>query len=119
VRVKAAGPCSSWHLRLFVPRVAAALGEAYLLAGRVADAVALLTPAMDLTMATEMAGFRGLCGIPLAEVHLRAGRPEDAYALVERTLALARAHHERRNQAHACASWEKSSPNAIPGRCAG
>jgi tetratricopeptide (TPR) repeat protein len=34
-------------------------------------------------------------------VHLRAGRLEDAYALVERTLALARAHHERSNQAHA------------------
>ena len=52
-------------------------------------------------MVTEMAGFRGLCGIPLSEVHLRAGRLEDAYALVESTLALAHAHHERRNQAHA------------------
>jgi class 3 adenylate cyclase/tetratricopeptide (TPR) repeat protein len=98
---RAMGICQEADLRLFVPRIAGALGEAYALAGRVADAVALLTPAMDLTMVPAMAGFQGLCGIPLSEVHLRAGRLEDAYALVERTLALAHAHHERRNQAHA------------------
>jgi class 3 adenylate cyclase/tetratricopeptide (TPR) repeat protein len=98
---RAMGICQEADLRLFVPRMAAALGGAYTLAGRGADAVALLTPALDLTMATEMAGFRGLCGIPLGEVHLRAGRLEDAYAIVERTLVLAREHHEQGNQAHA------------------
>jgi tetratricopeptide (TPR) repeat protein len=93
--------CQEADLRLFVPRMAAALGGAYTLAGRVADAAALLTTAMDLTMGPEMAGFRGLCGIALGEVHLRAGRLEDAYALVERTLMLVRAHHERGNEAYA------------------
>jgi tetratricopeptide (TPR) repeat protein len=107
--------CQEADLRLFVPRMAAALGGAYTLAGRVADAAALLTTAMDLTMGPEMAGFRGLCGIALGEVHLRAGRLEDAYALVERTLMLVRAHHERGNEAYALRLLgEVGWPNVIP-----
>ena len=46
---RAMGICQEAALRLFVPRVAAALGAAYILSGRVADAVALLTPAMEQT----------------------------------------------------------------------
>jgi tetratricopeptide (TPR) repeat protein len=81
--------------------MAAALGAAYTLGGRVADAVVLLTQVMEQTMATDMAGFQALCSLPLGEAHMLAGRLEDAYALAERTLALARAHQERRNQAYA------------------
>jgi class 3 adenylate cyclase/tetratricopeptide (TPR) repeat protein len=93
--------CREADFRLFVPRIAAALGEAYMLTGRLSDAVELLTPALDSTMVPEMAGFRGLCSIPLCEVHLQAGRLEDAKGLGERTVAFAQAHHERRNHAHA------------------
>ena len=93
--------CQEADLPLFVPRMAAALGAAYTLGGRVADAVVLLTQVMEQTMATDMAGFQALCSLPLGEAHLLAGRLEDAYALAERTLALARAHQERRNQAYA------------------
>jgi tetratricopeptide (TPR) repeat protein len=42
-----------------------------------------------------------LCGLSLGEAHLRAGSLEEAHALAERTLALAREHQERGNEAYA------------------
>jgi tetratricopeptide (TPR) repeat protein len=77
------------------------LGAAYTLAGRVADAVPLLTQAMEQTTATEMVGFQALCSLSLGEAQARAGHLEEAQALAERALALARAHQERGNQAYA------------------
>ena len=81
--------------------MAAALGAAYTLGGRVADAVPLLTQAMEQTIATEMGGYQALCSLPLGEAHLLAGRLEEAHALAERALALAHEHQERGNQAYA------------------
>ena len=98
---RAMGICQEAGLPLFVPRMAAALGTAYTLSGRVADAVALLTQAMEQTMATETAGFQTLCSLPLSEAQVLAGRLEEAHALVERTLALAREYQERGGQAYA------------------
>ena len=69
------------------PLVAAALGAAYTLAGRVADAVPLLTQAMEQTTATEMVGYQALCSLSLGEAQLLAGRLEEAHALAERALA--------------------------------
>jgi tetratricopeptide (TPR) repeat protein len=63
--------------------------------------VALLTQALEQTMATEMGGFQALCRLPLGEAQLLAGRLEEAYALAERTLARARAHQERGHGAYA------------------
>jgi tetratricopeptide (TPR) repeat protein len=48
-----------------------------------------------------MIGFQALCRLPLGEAHMLAGRLEEAHALVEPTLALARAHQERSNEAYA------------------
>ena len=76
--------------RLYFPWMAAALGAAYTLAGRVADAVPLLTQAMEQTMATETVGYQALCRLSLGEAQLLAGRLEEAHALAERALALAR-----------------------------
>ena len=81
--------------------MAAALGAAYTLGGRVADAVPLLTQAMEQTIATEMVGFQALCGLPLGEAQMLAGRLEEAHTLAERTLALAREHQERGHEAYA------------------
>jgi class 3 adenylate cyclase/tetratricopeptide (TPR) repeat protein len=89
------------NLRLFVPRMAAALGEAYALAGRAEEAVPLLTRALEQTTSPEMTGFQPLCRLPLAEAHLMAGRLDEATEQVERALVLARAHRERSNEAHA------------------
>jgi tetratricopeptide (TPR) repeat protein len=98
---RAMGICQEADLLLFVPRMAAALGAAYTLAGRAADAVELLTQAMEQSIATETAGFQALCSLPLGEAHLLAGRLEEAHAVVEAALAHARAHQERGDQAYA------------------
>ncbi len=89
------------NLPLFVPRMAAALGEAYELDGRAADAAPLLTRAMEQTMAPEMIGFQALCRLPLGKAHVLAGRLEEAHAHAEQALALAHAHQERGNEAYA------------------
>jgi tetratricopeptide (TPR) repeat protein len=89
------------HLPLFVPRVAAALSEAYLLTGRAADAEPLLARAIAQTTTPEMMGFQALCRLPLGLGHLMAGRLDEARAEVEQALKLARAHRERGNEAYA------------------
>jgi tetratricopeptide (TPR) repeat protein len=81
--------------------MAAALGAAYTLGGRIADAIPLLTQAMERSIATEMIAFQAPCGLSLGETQMRAGRLEEAHALAERTLTLAREHQERGNQAYA------------------
>ena len=81
--------------------MAAALGTAYTLSGRVADAVALLTQATEQTIATEMTGFQVLCSLPLGEAQMLAGHLAEAYALTEQMLTLARRYQERGHQAYA------------------
>jgi tetratricopeptide (TPR) repeat protein len=81
--------------------VAAALGAAYTLGGRVAEAVPLLTQAVEQATARETVAYQALCHLSLGEAHLLAGRLEEAQALVERALALAREHQERGNEGYA------------------
>ena len=81
--------------------MAGALGVMSALSRRVADAVALLTQALEQLTATEAVVFQTLCRLSLGEAQLLAGRLEEAHALAERALALARAHQERGNQAYA------------------
>jgi class 3 adenylate cyclase len=85
----------------YFPRMAAALGVAYTLAGRIVDAVPLLMQAMDQTTASERVADEALCRLPLGEAHLRTGRPTEAHALAEDALAHAHAHQERGHQAYA------------------
>jgi tetratricopeptide (TPR) repeat protein len=77
------------------------LGVAYTLGGRLADAVPLLTQAIEQTMATGMVFCQTPCYHSLGKAHLLAGRFEDAQALAERALALARERQERSDQAYA------------------
>jgi tetratricopeptide (TPR) repeat protein len=93
--------CREADLRLFIPRMAAALGAAYTLAGRVADAMPLLTQAIDQTTSPDMAGFQALCRLPLGEAHLLAGRLEEAHTLADEARMLAREPQERGNEAYA------------------
>ena len=69
-----------------------ALGAAYTLSGRVADAIALVTQAMEQTIATELTRVQALCSLALGEAQMLAGRLE---------AALTRKHQERGNQAYA------------------
>jgi tetratricopeptide (TPR) repeat protein len=98
---RAVGICQDADFPALFPFMAAALGAAYTVSGRVADAMPLLTQAMEQAIATEMGSFQALCSLSLGETQVLAGRLEEARALAERTLALARAHQERGNQAYA------------------
>jgi len=98
---RAMGICHDADLPVLFPMVAGALGAAYILGGRVTDAVPLLTQALEQATATEAERYQMLCRLPLGEAQLLAGRLGEAHDLAERALALARAHQERGEQAYA------------------
>ena len=93
--------CQDVSLPMFFPQIAGALGAAYTLAGRVADAVPLLTQALEQNTATGRGDFQAGCCLALGEAHLQARRLEEAHILAKRALAFARAHQERGNEAYA------------------
>jgi tetratricopeptide (TPR) repeat protein len=93
--------CQEASLPLYFPQQAVFLGEAYTLARRVADAVPLLTQALEQNAALERADHQAICSLTLGEAQVVAGRLEEAHAFAERALAHARKHQERGNQAYA------------------
>jgi tetratricopeptide (TPR) repeat protein len=93
--------CQQIGIPGYFPRVAADLGAAYVLAGQIDAAVALLTQAWEQTTAPEMQGLQALCGFPLGEAQMYAGRLDKAHAIAQQTLALTLAHQERSHQAYA------------------
>jgi class 3 adenylate cyclase/tetratricopeptide (TPR) repeat protein len=98
---RAVGLCQDADLPVWFPWMAAPLGTAYTLGGRVAVAVPLLTQAMEQTMVMERVDFQAFCRLCLGEAQLLADRLEEAQALAEQALALARAHQERGHEAYA------------------
>jgi tetratricopeptide (TPR) repeat protein len=98
---RAVSLCQNADLPVQFPWMASALGAAYTLGGRVADAVALLTQAMEQMTAMEIVVMQALCRLFLGEAHLLAGHLEEAQTLAERTLAFAGEHQERGHQAYA------------------
>jgi tetratricopeptide (TPR) repeat protein len=98
---RAVGICRDVNLSFYFPWMAATLGAAYTLTGRVADAVSLLTQAVAQATAMEVAYFETLCHLCLGEAQMLAGRLEEAQALTKRTLTLARQHQEGGHQAYA------------------
>jgi tetratricopeptide (TPR) repeat protein len=91
--------CQDADLLGYFPLIAPALGRAYIWGGRVADAVPVLTQAIEQTMATGIVRYQGWCQRSLGEAQMVAGRLEEAHVLAERALALARAHEEPGHQA--------------------
>jgi tetratricopeptide (TPR) repeat protein len=81
--------------------MAATLGAAYTLAGRVADAGSLLRQAREQLVAPGIVIEQTRCRLALGAAHVLAGDLEEAYTLAEGALALARAHQERGHQAYA------------------
>jgi tetratricopeptide (TPR) repeat protein len=98
---RAVGLCREADQPGFFPRMAPALGEAYTMGGRDTEAVALLTQAIEQTMALETVAFQALCRLPLGEAQMLAGRLEEAHAYAEDALAHAREHQERGHEAYA------------------
>jgi tetratricopeptide (TPR) repeat protein len=98
---RAVGLCQDADLPANFPLMAPALGAAYTLAGRVAEAVPLLTQAMEQSIAMEMVHLQALCCLSLGEAQVLAGCLGEAHTLAERALVLAREHQERGHQAYA------------------
>jgi tetratricopeptide (TPR) repeat protein len=93
--------CQDADLSLFFPWMAAVLGVAYTLSGRVTDAVPLLTPTIGQASAVEIGVLQVLRRLCLGEAQMLVGRLEDAHVLAEHALALVRTQKERGHQAHA------------------
>src|SRR5262249_54894194 len=98
---RAVGLCQDANITAFFPMVAPALGAAYTLAGRVAEAVPLLTEALEQTIAMAMVTNQAFCHVSLGGAYVLAGRLAEAHALAERALALAREYQQRIAQAYA------------------
>jgi tetratricopeptide (TPR) repeat protein len=102
---RAVGLCQDADLPVFFPWMAAALGTAYTLSGRVTDAVALLTQAMAQTTAMDNIVAQAPCRLSLGEAHVLAGRLEEA---------LAQAHQERGHQAYALRLLGEIAAHRVP-----
>jgi tetratricopeptide (TPR) repeat protein len=98
---RAVGICQDAGLPVWFPWMAAVLGAAYILGRRIADAVPLLTQALEQTMGTDKVGFQALCGLALGEAQMLAGHLEETHTLAERALAFAHTHQQRGQQAYA------------------
>jgi tetratricopeptide (TPR) repeat protein len=93
--------CRETDLPAWFPLAAATLGEAYTLCARLADAVPLLTQALERAAATGRGDIQTRCHLSLGEAQLRAGGLGEAQALTQEAQALARAHRERGYEAYA------------------
>ena len=114
---RAMGICHETDLPVYFPRIAAALGAAYTLTGRVTDAVGLLTQALEQTMAMALGGFQALCSFLLGEAQLLAGRLEEAHTLADGALACAREHQEHCNEAYALHLLGDIAAQRMPPEC--
>jgi predicted ATPase/class 3 adenylate cyclase len=98
---RAMGLCQDWHIPLFVPPLATALGLAYALDGRIAAGLALAEHGVEQLVARGRR--RGLVWAVscLSEAYLLAGRPEDARQRAVQAVDLARQYQVRSHQAWA------------------
>jgi len=95
------GVCQDAHIHLLMPFVASDLGAAYLLGGRIAEALPLLEQAVAQTTTTGRVSHLALFSVQLGLGYLRAGRLEDALSRAYHALTLTCTHGERGYQAHA------------------
>jgi class 3 adenylate cyclase/tetratricopeptide (TPR) repeat protein len=98
---RAVSLCLDLDLPSYFPWMAGALGAAYTLGGRVADALPLLTQALEQCVAMGRVASQASCSLPLGEAQLLTGRLDEAHTLAAWTLALAREHQEQGHEAYA------------------
>jgi tetratricopeptide (TPR) repeat protein len=84
----------------YVPWNASALGYAYALAGRIAEAIPLLKEAVQRAATTGRVG-QSLRLAYLGEAYLLAGRMESAHELAQRGFTLSREQRERGHEVYA------------------
>src|SRR5262249_5659304 len=82
--------CRTWQIVVGIPRSAATLGAAYALAGRVDEALPLVTSAVDGLRTRESHSWPALIPICAAITYLSAGRIDEAASHAQEALALTR-----------------------------
>jgi len=92
--------CRTTELPVYVPRAAAALGHAYVLAGRV-EGVALVAAAAAGSRTTSFRNIQARILARLAEVSVLTDKAREGIEHATNALALARGHGERGAEAHA------------------
>jgi class 3 adenylate cyclase/tetratricopeptide (TPR) repeat protein len=93
--------CRVYNILSWFPESAAALGWAYALAGRIAEALPLLEQAEQRGAAMGTMGGHALLVGYVSEAYLLAGRMQEAVQFAGRALDLSRAHKERGHEAWA------------------
>jgi tetratricopeptide (TPR) repeat protein len=95
------GLCQDWHILVFLPGQAAALGVAYALAGRVTAGLALGEHGVEQEVARGRSRRLTLAVTCLSEVYLLAGRMEEAHQRAAQAYDLAHQYQQRGIQAWA------------------
>jgi tetratricopeptide (TPR) repeat protein len=95
------GLCQDWHLLIFLPRQAGALGVAYALDGRIAVGLALGEQGVEHVVARGRARGLAPAVVCLSEAYLLTGRLEEARQRAMQAVDLARQYQQRGTQAWA------------------
>jgi len=105
--------CQTADVPLQLPLAVGALGYAYMLSGRHAEAQPLLKQAVDLT-AARLVNLSPLWTAHLGEASLLTGRLEEAYQLAERALARARDTKQQAYEAYALRLYGEIAAQRTP-----
>jgi tetratricopeptide (TPR) repeat protein len=97
---RAAGICEDMELPFHFSLLAQTLGAAYVLCGRVDEAMRLLEPVLEQTTVSGRMNVQAPLLSTLGEAHLRAGLLEEASTLATRALEHARTYQGRGNEAY-------------------
>jgi tetratricopeptide (TPR) repeat protein len=98
---RALGLCQDWHIPVFVPRLAATLGVAYTLAGRIAAGLTLVEQGMAHAVARDRPNMLAPVVAGLSEASLRAGHLDEAHTCAVQAVELAVQYQQRGTQAWA------------------
>jgi class 3 adenylate cyclase/tetratricopeptide (TPR) repeat protein len=105
--------CQTTDVRLQLQLAAGALGYAYALSGRLAEAQPLLEQAIELTAARLISPY-ALWAAHLGEAYLLASRLEEAHQLAERALARARDAKQQAYEAYALRLYGEIAAQRTP-----
>ncbi|MFQ5830775.1 MAG: hypothetical protein ACE5JD_16710, partial [Candidatus Methylomirabilia bacterium] len=106
--------CRRFDIRVWLAPLASSLGYAYALAGRLSDAISLLTEAVQQATSTRLQFFHSIAIIWLSETYLLARREEDAARLACDGLKLCQAHQEAGHEAYALRLLAEIGRRATP-----
>src|SRR4029453_871745 len=90
--------CQTHDLRDWIPELAASVGYAYALAGRLPEALTLLEQAIGQCEVMRGGALKAAFVIWLGEAYLLAGRLGEGSTQEQRALEFSRAHQERGNE---------------------